>query len=159
VKLFSSNTFTATFYNGIAYRTENADKKRVDETKLLGIPASSIPAKPLAQAKLKCGGFFIAAIAAGRLGETHQTCVILRATGSPSESSTGAPAGARQPVAGTPFFNLRPKSDAAKMALAAQLRRKTTLTVRDIAQRLHMGSRQALSSKLHHWMKTHENQT
>jgi len=46
---------------------KNADKMRVDETQLLGIVVSSIPAKPLAQAKLKCGGFFIAAIAPGRL--------------------------------------------------------------------------------------------
>jgi hypothetical protein len=46
---------------------KNADKMRVDETQLLGFPIASIPAKPLAQAKLKCGGFFIAAIAARRL--------------------------------------------------------------------------------------------
>jgi hypothetical protein len=46
---------------------KNGDKKTVDETKLLGIVIFSIPAKPLAQAKLKCGGFFIAAIAVGRL--------------------------------------------------------------------------------------------
>ena len=45
----------------------HAGKMRVDETQLLGIVISSIPAKPLAQAKLKCGGFFIARIAAGRL--------------------------------------------------------------------------------------------
>jgi hypothetical protein len=44
-----------------------ADKMRVDETQLSGIVTSSIPAKPLAQAKLKCGGFFIATIAVGRL--------------------------------------------------------------------------------------------
>jgi len=35
----------------------------------------------------------------------------------------------------------RPKSDAAKMAVAARLRRETTLTLGEIAQRLHMGSR------------------
>jgi hypothetical protein len=46
---------------------QNTDKMRVDETQLLGIVITSIPAKPLAQAKLKCGGFFIAAIASGRL--------------------------------------------------------------------------------------------
>ena len=52
----------------------------------------------------------------------------------------------------------RPKSDAAKMAVAARLRRDTTLTIGDIAQRLHMGSRKTLSSKLHQWKKTHEKQ-
>ncbi len=46
---------------------KNADKMRVDETQLLRIVIFSIPAKPLAQAKLKCGGFFIAAIAEERL--------------------------------------------------------------------------------------------
>src|SRR5665213_308797 len=40
----------------------------------------------------------------------------------------------------------RAKSDAAKMAIAARLRRETTLTIGDIAQRLHMGSRKTLSS-------------
>ncbi|MDZ4816938.1 MAG: hypothetical protein SGI71_11810 [Verrucomicrobiota bacterium] len=36
----------------------------VDESKRLGIIIHSIPVKPLAQAKLKCGGFFIALIPA-----------------------------------------------------------------------------------------------
>jgi hypothetical protein len=40
---------------------------RVYETLLVGIIITSIPAKPLAQSKLKCGGFFIAAIAPARL--------------------------------------------------------------------------------------------
>jgi putative transposase len=53
----------------------------------------------------------------------------------------------------------RPKSDAAKMALAARLRRETTLTIADLAQRLHMGTRETLNSKLHHWRRTHEKQT
>jgi hypothetical protein len=44
------------------------------------------------------------------------------------------------------------------MALAARLRRETTLTIGDIAQRLHMGSKKSLSSKLHQWRKTHEKQ-
>jgi len=50
----------------------------------------------------------------------------------------------------------RPKSDAAKMAVAARLRRETTLTLGEIARRLHMGSRKSMSSKLHQWRKTHE---
>ena len=52
----------------------------------------------------------------------------------------------------------RPKSEAAKLALAARVRGETTLTVGDIARRLHMGTRQTLSSKLHHWRKTNEKQ-
>jgi hypothetical protein len=44
-----------------------AAKMKVDKTQQLGFLIVNIPAKPLAQAKLKCGGFFIATIAAGRL--------------------------------------------------------------------------------------------
>ncbi len=44
-----------------------AGEMRVDKTQQLGFLVVSIPAKPLAQAKLKCGGFFIAMIKAGRL--------------------------------------------------------------------------------------------
>jgi hypothetical protein len=40
---------------------------RVDKPKQMGFLIRSIPAKPLAQAKLKCGGFFIATIAARKL--------------------------------------------------------------------------------------------
>ncbi len=50
----------------------------------------------------------------------------------------------------------RAKNDAAKMGVAARLRRETTLMIGDIAQRLHMGSRKSLSSKRHQWTKTHE---
>jgi hypothetical protein len=46
---------------------KNAAKMKVDENPTVGIVVSSIPAKPLAQAKLKCGGFFIATIAVRRL--------------------------------------------------------------------------------------------
>ena len=34
----------------------------------------------------------------------------------------------------------RPKSDPAKLAVAARVRRETTLTMRQIAERLHLGS-------------------
>jgi hypothetical protein len=56
-------------------------------------------------------------------------------------------------------FKERPKKDAAKMALAARLRRETTLTISEIAQRLHMGSRKSLSGKLHQWRKPNEKHT
>ena len=41
------------------------------------------------------------------------------------------------------------KSDAAKLALAARLRRETTLTVGWIANRLHLGTRKSAAVKLH----------
>ena len=43
----------------------------------------------------------------------------------------------------------RPKSDAAKLNLAARLRRETTLTIRQIAERLHLGSWKSLNNKLY----------
>ena len=41
------------------------------------------------------------------------------------------------------------KNDPAKLALAARLRRETTLTIRQIAQRLEMGSWKSLNNKLY----------
>ncbi len=46
------------------------------------------------------------------------------------------------------------KGDPAKLALAARLRRETTLTVRQIAERLHMGSWKSLNNKLYLRRKT-----
>jgi hypothetical protein len=42
----------------------------VDKPKRMGSLIASIPAKPLAQAKLKCGGFFISIIGAWRWANT-----------------------------------------------------------------------------------------
>jgi hypothetical protein len=43
----------------------------------------------------------------------------------------------------------RRKGDPAKVELAARLRRETTLTIRQIAQRPHMGAWQSLNNKLY----------
>ena len=56
----------------------------------------------------------------------------------------------------------RPKSDPAKLAIAARLRRETTLTLPRIAVRLEMGSWKSLNTKLHRWRKineSHENRS
>ena len=50
----------------------------------------------------------------------------------------------------------RPKSDTAKLALAARLRRETTLTLPWIAARLQAGTWKSLNAKLHRWRKTNE---
>jgi hypothetical protein len=47
--------------------TNKTVKGYVDKPKRLGLIITSIPAKPLVQTKLKCGGFFIARMRAGRL--------------------------------------------------------------------------------------------
>lgn len=47
----------------------------------------------------------------------------------------------------------RAKSDVGKLALAARLRRETTLTIEEIAKRLQMGSRKSVAPRLHAWTK------
>lgn len=49
----------------------------------------------------------------------------------------------------------RQKSHPAKLALAARLRRETTLTVRWISERLHLGSPKGARTNLHKFMKNH----
>jgi hypothetical protein len=48
------------------------------------------------------------------------------------------------------------KVDADKLALAARLRSETTLTIQQLADRLHMGSRKSVGPKLHSWNRTTE---
>ena len=50
----------------------------------------------------------------------------------------------------------RLKSDPAKFALAARLRRETTLPMKLIADRLHRGTWKSTKSKLHYWMRAHD---
>jgi REP element-mobilizing transposase RayT len=50
----------------------------------------------------------------------------------------------------------RAKGDAAKLAIAARLRRETTLTLPWIAERLHLGSWKSLNATLHRWRKANE---
>ena len=46
----------------------------------------------------------------------------------------------------------RPKSDPLKLALAATLRRETTLSIKQIAGRLNLGKPKGAKSNLHKWM-------
>jgi hypothetical protein len=50
----------------------------------------------------------------------------------------------------------RAKSDPGKVGLAAKLRQETTLTMGQIAQRLHMGNRNTLSTNLQERKGTNE---
>jgi putative transposase len=47
----------------------------------------------------------------------------------------------------------RPKGDPAKLALAASLRRETTLTIKQIAERLSLGTPKSATTALHRWMR------
>jgi hypothetical protein len=50
----------------------------------------------------------------------------------------------------------RLKSDPAKLAIAARLRRETTLSLPWIAARLQAGTWKSLNAKLHRWRKANE---
>jgi type II secretory pathway component PulF len=50
----------------------------------------------------------------------------------------------------------RAKTDPVKVALAARIRRETTVLIRWLATRLHMGTRQTLNAALYLWRKEHE---
>ena len=50
----------------------------------------------------------------------------------------------------------RPKTDPAKLAVAVRLRRETTLTIKSIAARVHLGSSKSANARLHRWMTTQE---
>ena len=50
-------------------------------------------------------------------------------------------------------LNSRPKNDPAKLAIAARLRRETTLTTKDIAVRLQLGTSKSATTALHRWMR------
>jgi putative transposase len=47
----------------------------------------------------------------------------------------------------------RRKSDPAKLAIAARLRRETTLTLKDITARMHLGTSKSANVRLHEWMR------
>jgi len=48
---------------------------------------------------------------------------------------------------------IRRKGDPGKMALAVRLRKETTLTIKNIAGRLHLGTSQSANNRLHGWMR------
>ncbi len=47
----------------------------------------------------------------------------------------------------------RRKSDPSKLAIAVRLRKETTLTVKRIATRLHLGTSKSANARLHGWMR------
>ena len=48
---------------------------------------------------------------------------------------------------------VRRKSDPAKLALATRLRKETTLSIKEIALRVHLGKAKGANSNLHKWMR------
>ena len=50
------------------------------------------------------------------------------------------------------MHSLNPAGDADKMAIAARLRKETTLTVKAIAARVHLGTSKSANARLHAWL-------
>jgi len=50
----------------------------------------------------------------------------------------------------------RPKNDPAKLAMAARVRRETTMPIKWIADRLQLGTTKGASTTLHVWMQQHQ---
>jgi REP element-mobilizing transposase RayT len=48
----------------------------------------------------------------------------------------------------------RRKGDPAKLVIAARLRRETTLSIKQIAERVQLGTSKSANARLHQWMKT-----
>ena len=51
-----------------------------------------------------------------------------------------------------PELAVRRKSDPDKLRIAARLRRATTLSVKVIAARMHLGTSRSANARLHQWM-------
>jgi hypothetical protein len=90
----------------------------------------------------------------GKLGEHHSRELKQESAEAKAEQIIGEELKRLKWTAGD--LNQRAKSDPAKLALAARLRRETTLTIRWIAGRLHLGSWKSLNAKLHRWRRTNE---
>ena len=50
-------------------------------------------------------------------------------------------------------LQLRRKGDPAKLALAGRLRKETTLSIRDIAARVGLGTSRSANARLHRWLR------
>jgi len=48
---------------------------------------------------------------------------------------------------------VEPLSDPARLAIAARLRQETTLSLKHIAERVHLGTSKSANARLHEWMK------
>ena len=53
-------------------------------------------------------------------------------------------------------LKIRGKSDPEKLRMGARLRKETTLTIKEISLRLHLGTAQSASTNLHNWMNKKE---
>ena len=86
----------------------------------------------------------------GRLGEHHSGALRLEAAAAKAERMVAEELG-RLGWRETELMT-RPKSDPNKLAMAARLRRETTLSIKAIARRLWLGTSKSANVRLHEWM-------
>ena len=84
---------------------------------------------------------------AGKLGEHHSGRLRRESAEAKGERIIGEELKRRKWRPGE--LGQRRKNDPGKLEVALRLRRETTLTIRQIAQRLHMGSWKSLNNKLY----------
>jgi hypothetical protein len=84
---------------------------------------------------------------AGKLGEHHSGQLRRESAEAKGERIIGEELKRRKWRPGE--LGQRRKNDPGKLEVALRLRRETTLTIRQIAQRLHMGSWKSLNNKLY----------
>ncbi len=87
----------------------------------------------------------------GKLGEHHAGQLRRESAEAKAERIIAeelAPAG----VEGRNLADRR-KSDPTKLAMAARLRKETTLSIKAIAGRVHLGTSKGANSNLHRWMR------
>jgi hypothetical protein len=53
----------------------------------------------------------------------------------------------------------RRKSDPDKLVIAARLRKETTLTIKSIAAKVHLGTSKSANARIHAWMRNGANGT
>jgi REP element-mobilizing transposase RayT len=91
---------------------------------------------------------------AGKLGDHHSGELKRETAQAKAERIIGEELKKRHWTEGD--LKQRAKSDPEKLALAARLRRETTLTMAQVAARLHLGSWKSFAAKLRRWKKTQE---
>ncbi|HEX3720381.1 MAG TPA: hypothetical protein VH595_20710 [Verrucomicrobiae bacterium] len=90
----------------------------------------------------------------GRLGPNHFGATRRKAGAAPAEQIIAAEL--RRLGLAESHVSVRAKTDPDELAIAARLRRETTLTIKEIAKRLRMRSRKSIGFKLYQSGKNHQ---
>ena len=87
----------------------------------------------------------------GKLGDNHSGCLRMENAQAKAERIVSEELGRLGWVEAD--LAIRPKGDPDKMAIAARLRKETTLSVKAIAARVHLGTSKSANTRLHEWSR------